>query len=87
MADFNQFINNETLIVTDPVFSQKPVEQYVEKRPSYKKRKISAFATENEENSDVCICCDEKHKLEGCNTFVEKTLKERIKFLAKQMDA
>ena len=84
MADFIQFVNDETLIVTDPVFSEEAVEQYVEKKPSYKKVKISAFATGNEENPDVCIYCNERHKLEGCNSFMEKTLKERIKFLAKQ---
>ena len=81
MADFIQFVNDETLIVTDPVFSKKAVEQCVEK-PSYKKRKISAFATGNKENPDVCIYCNERHKLECCNSFIDKTLKERIKFLA-----
>ena len=84
MADFIQFINDETLIMTDPVFSKEAVEQYVEKKPSYKKGKISAFATGNEENPDVCIYCNERHKLECCNSFMDKTLKERIKFLAKQ---
>ena len=29
MADFIQFVNDETLIVTDPVFSREAVEQYV----------------------------------------------------------
>ena len=48
MADFIQFVNDETLIVTDPVFSEEAVEQYVVKKPSYKKVKISAFATGNE---------------------------------------
>ena len=84
MADFIQFVNDETLIVTDPVFPKEAVEQYVEKKPSYKKGKISAFATGNEDNPDVCIYYNEKHKLESCNSFMEKTLKERIKFLAKQ---
>ena len=84
MADFIQFVNDETLIVTDPVFPKEAVEQYVEKKPSYKKGKSSAFATSNEDNPDVCIYCDERHKLENCNSFMENTLKERIKCLAKQ---
>ena len=84
MADFIQFVNNETLIGTDPVFSKEAVEQNVEKKPSYKKGNISAFATGNEENPDACIYCNERNKLECCNTFMDKTLKERIKFLAKQ---
>ena len=53
MADFIQFVKDETLIVTDPVFSKEAVEQYVEKKPSYKEGKISASATWNEENPDI----------------------------------
>ena len=30
------------------------------------------------------IYYNERHKLECCNNFMDKTLKERIKFLAKQ---
>ena len=84
MADFIQFVNDETLIVTDPVFSKEAAEQYLEKKQSYNKGNTSAFATGNKENPDVCIYCNEIHKLEGCNSFMEKTLKERIKFLAKE---
>lgn len=38
VADFIQFVNEKTLIVTHPMFSQEAVEQYVEKKPSYKKK-------------------------------------------------
>ena len=69
MVDFIQFINDETLIVTDPVFSKEEVEQYIGKKPSYKKGKISVFSTKIEENLDVSIYCDEQHKLEICNSF------------------
>ena len=84
MADFIQFVNDETLIVTDPVFSKEVIERYVEKKPSYKKGKISTFATGNEESPDVSIYGDERHKLEVCDKFMERTLTERIKFLVKQ---
>ena len=84
MADFIQFVNDETLIVTNPVFSKEAREQYVEEKPSYKKVKISTFATGNEESPDVCIYCDERHKLEVSDKFMEKNLKERIKFFVKQ---
>ena len=47
MADFIQSVNDEIIIVTDPEFSKEVVEQYVEKKPSYKKWKILAFATGN----------------------------------------
>ena len=55
MTDFIQFVNNETLIMTDPEFSKKAVEEYVEIKPSYKKRKMSTFVTGNDENPDVCL--------------------------------
>ena len=58
MAYFIQFVNGETLIVINPVFSKEAVEQYVERKPSYKKGKISTFATGNEENPDVYIYCN-----------------------------
>ena len=84
MADFIQFVNNETLIVIDPVFSKEAVEQYVEKKPYYKKVTISAFPTGNEENPEVYIYCNERHKLQGYNSFIDKTLKQRIEFLPNQ---
>ena len=46
MADFIQFANNETLIMTDPVFSKEAVEKHVEKKPSYKKGKIQHLRLE-----------------------------------------
>ena len=57
MADFIQFVDDESLIVTDLEFSKEAVEQYVEK-PSYNKGKISKFATGNEEKPDVCTGFD-----------------------------
>ena len=79
MADFIQFVNDETLIMSDPVFSKEAVEQYLEKKPSYKKEKISAFATGNKENSDVCIYCNERHKLECCGCLKPMTVGHNAK--------
>ena len=69
MSDFIQFVNDEALIATDPVFSKEAVEQYVDKKPSCKKGKISPFVTGNEENPDVSIYCNERHKVECCNSL------------------
>ena len=65
MADFIQFVDDESLIVTDLEFSKEAVEQYVEK-PSYNKGKISKFATGNEEKPDVCTGFDIR-KTRACN--------------------
>lgn len=45
IADFIQFVNEKTRIITYPVLSKEALEQYVEKKSSHHKRKISAFPT------------------------------------------
>ena len=84
MMDFIQFVNDETVIVTNSIFSKEAVEQYVEKRPNNKKGRLSTFVTGKEEKSENCCYCDEQHKLDRCDKFMEVTLKERIKFLSKK---
>ena len=83
MMDFIQFVNDESAIVTNPIFSKEAVEHYVEKRPNNKKGRLSTFVTGREEKSENCCYCDEQNKLDRCDKFMEVTLKERIKFLAK----
>ena len=83
-SDFIKFVDNETLIVSDSLFSKAAVDEYLEKRPNHKRNKISAFATgEQSKKGDphICINCNGNHKLEKCKEFMEKTLKERITFL------
>ena len=81
MMDFIQFVNDETVIVTDPIFSKEAVEQYVKKRRDNKKGRLSTFVTGKEERSENCCYCDEQHKLDKCSKFREVILKERIGFL------
>ena len=69
MIDFIQFVNDQTVIVSDPIFFKEAVEQYVEKKP---KNRMGSLSLVN----------DKWQKLEKRDTFVEVTLKERIKFLA-----
>ena len=52
MLDFIQFVNDETVIVTDAMFWKEAVEQYVEKRPNKRKGRLSAFVTGKEERSE-----------------------------------
>ena len=63
---------------------KETVEQYVEERPNNRKGNLSAFVPGKEERSEKCCYCDEQHKLDKCGKFMEVTLKERIKFLAKK---
>ena len=84
MKDFIHFINDETIIVSDPIFSKEAIEPYLENKSSHRKGKVSTFITGNKEQHDVCIYCDEHHKLADCEKFMDIDLKERIKFLARK---
>ena len=84
MMDFIQFVNDETVIVTNPIFLKEVVEQYVENRPNNKKGRLSAFVTGKEERSENWCYCDKQHKLDKCGKCMEVTLTKRIKVLAKK---
>ena len=90
MTDFIHFVNDETLIVSDPIFSKEAVEQYSDKKTNSRRTKVSSFATKDdgkvhvEEKSTDCIYCGEDQILDKCNAFMNETLKEMIKFLARK---
>ena len=79
-----------TLIVSDPIFSKEAVQRYIDKKPNSRRTKVSSFATKDdgkvhvEEKSADCIYCSEDYVLDRCNAFMNQTLKERIKFLARK---
>lgn len=81
VADFIKFVNDEIIVVINSVFSKEAIGS---KEIKLQKKKFWAIATGNKEIPNVCIYCDEMHKLKGCERFMEKTLKERIKFLEKK---
>ena len=45
MMDFLKFVNDETVTVSNPVFSKEAVKQYVEKKPNNRKGRLSTFVT------------------------------------------
>ena len=55
------FVNDETLIVSDPIFSKEAVERYIDKIPNSRRTKVSSFGTKDdgkvhvEEKSADCI--------------------------------
>ena len=90
LIGFIHFVNNETLIVSDPIFSKQVVSQYTDKKPNSRRTKVSSFAIKDGGKVHVegklanCIYCREDHILNRCNAFMNQTLKDRIKFLAKK---
>ena len=87
LSNFTKFVDNESLIVSNPLFSKATADEYLEKRPNHRKNNISAFTTREQnkkEDPHICINCNEKRKLEKCKEFMENALKEGIKFLMPQ---
>ena len=55
MMDFIKFVNDKTVIVTNPIFSKKAVEQYVEKRPNNRKEKLSTLLQEKNKDQKTAV--------------------------------
>ena len=81
-------MNDENLIVNDPVFSTEAVEQYIDKNT--KSRKVATYVSGSKEKFvDLalrlpCINCGENHQLDGSLKFMDMALKDRINFLSKK---
>ena len=87
LADFD-FVNDENVIVNDPVFSKEAVKQYVDKKT--KSRRVETYVSGSKEKSvDLtlrlpCVNCGENHQLDGCLKFMDMALMDRINFLSKK---
>ena len=83
-----EFVNDENLIVSDPVFSKEAVEQYIDKKT--KLRRAATYVSGSKEKfvdlavRSPCINCGENHQLDGCLKFMDMALKDRINFLSKK---
>ena len=87
LSDFTKFVDNETLIVSDPLLSKGKVDKFLGKIPTQKRNKISTFGTrEQNKKGDLSICINgnKNHKLQKCKEFMGKNLKDIIKFLLQQ---
>ena len=96
MAVFIDFINDETLLVSDPLFSREALKVYVEKEESsHLKKKMKSDASNTtdkvqEEKDDMKemkrTLCEEKHDLDNCKQFNNMSVDERSKMLRKKKD-
>lgn len=76
LSDFIHFVNDETVIVSDPIFSKEEVEQYMDKKINNRRSRLSSFAEKYndkvhvEEKSADCTYCSEDHKMDRYNAFM-----------------
>ena len=84
-----------TALVSDLLFSEEAVEQYLDKRDLKvdKRRRVRSYAIRSEEESkikpdkdtkkDKCVMCIACHDLDGCNIFMSLIVEDRNKVLFK----
>ena len=89
MTDFIDFINDETLLAIDPLFSRETLKVYVEKEErSHLKKKTKSYGSNTtgkvqEEKDEIkemkCPVCEEKHDLDKCKQFNNMSVDKRSK--------
>ena len=94
LADFIDFINDETLLASDPLFSREALKVYVEKEDKShlkKKMKSNVWNTtdkvqkEKDDKKEIkCLVCEEKHNLDNCRQFNNMPVDERSKMLRRK---
>ena len=87
MPDISRFVNEETILVNDPVFSREAIQEYVmhPQKKLNKHKKIGNFATHStKEVFTICLLCEGKHNLDDHKSFKENDLQERSRFLFEQ---
>ena len=86
LADFVSFMEQETLLINDPLYSRDALGQgktgYQLKQPVSRRKGIGtkALATTTNDNSP-CELCDQSHDIENCPSFISKKVDERSAFV------
>ena len=97
LNDMTDFIEEETILMNDPLFSHEALAHYHTKlehpvRQKWMKNYTIKAEDENkkdvrgssEDNSSKCKMCNGRHDLDECKAFNDMTVEERSKFLSKQ---
>ena len=91
LADLIAFVEEETLLVDDPLFSNNAVEQYLDRTDKSSKRgstKYFVTLTEEKDNQKQvqsrCPMCQKVHDLDACYSYKKLEVGDRKKFLMKQ---
>ena len=91
LADLIAFVEEGTLLVYDPLFSNNAVEQYLDRTDKSSKRgSTKYFVTLTEETDNQkqvqsrCPMCQKVHGLDTCYSYKKLKVGDRKKFLMKQ---
>ena len=91
LADLVAFVEEESLLVDDPLFSNNAVEQYLDQTDKSSKRGRTEYflmLTKEKDNQKQeqsrCLMCQKVHDLDACYSYKKLEVGDRKKFLMKQ---
>ena len=73
LSDIIAFVEKETILVNDPLFSNNAVEIYLDKTKDSAQKRMKYFTTKTEEQKSQeevrsrCLICNKNHDLDPCN--------------------
>ena len=93
LIDLTNFIEDEMVLVNDPLFSREAVGQYEEKSLKQQSRStkhkfqtpvIKEIGDSAKRDKAKCPVCDDHHDIEECQVFLSQTTEDRSKTLYKK---
>ena len=96
LSDLISFIDEETALLNDPLFSRDALAQYQEKKGKNEaKKRFGSFLTKTESNEcqrsivgnkkyGKCPMCEDVHDVEECTKFLKLSVEERCKMVYKK---
>ena len=85
LSDLIEFVDQETTLVNDPMFSRQAIEGFngkSEKQPEKRNRRLKTLATEAVE--EKCPICSSNHDNDECEDLKKLTVDERSKVFFKK---
>ena len=90
-ADFVNFVEEEIILVSDPMFSRDALDSFMDKaqRSDHRSRRVKTYATkaditgEEQKCQSPCHMCKKNHDMDNCKKFFEPSVIERSRYLAK----
>ena len=73
LSDIIAFVEKETILVNDPLFSNNAVEIYLDKTKESAQKRMKYFTNKTEEQKSQeevrsrCLICNKNHDLDPCN--------------------
>ena len=92
LTDLTNFIEDEMVLVNDPLFSRAAVGQYKEKplkqsistKYKFQTHVIKEAGDSGKKDKAKCLICDEHHDIKECQKFLIQTMEDRSKTLYKK---